>query len=154
MPQIQDIHAHIRMPKNSHPSLPATCLMLLPPWCTAITGYHINSIISNSQQQPTASYRQTSKLLPGANWPTRVKTTTNRIYTWQFKYANTMPIYSMHKQWFNLWLYHWHSLLPVEERSIITWNLSQSIGILCVISHILYLIIIPICCWLFTTHVH
>jgi len=47
----------------------------------AITGYWISSNNSNSQQQPTASYRQTSKSLPGASVPTRVKTSTNRIIT-------------------------------------------------------------------------
>ena len=54
--------------------------LLLLPWCTAITGYWISSNKSNSQQQPTAIYRQTSKSLPGASPLTRVKTTTNTIY--------------------------------------------------------------------------
>ena len=66
--------------------------MLLLPWCKAITGYQIKSSNkSNSQKQPTTSYSHTSKSLSGSNLPTRVKTTTNRIYTCQFKYANTIP---------------------------------------------------------------
>ena len=53
--------------------------LLLLPWYTAITGYWISSNNSNSQQQLTAGYRQTSKSLPGLSWPTGVKTTTSRI---------------------------------------------------------------------------
>ena len=83
-PQIQDIHVHIMPEIVTHlcqlTSIMVSCLLLLP-WCTAITGYQISDIYHNSQQQPTVSYRQTSKLLPGASRPTRVKTTTNRNYT-------------------------------------------------------------------------
>ena len=78
MPQIQDIHIHI-MPKTVTHLCQSTGLMvslLLPPWHTAIVGYWVNSNNSNSQQQPIAGYRQTSKSLPGTNLPTR---TTNRI---------------------------------------------------------------------------
>ena len=61
-----------------------TCLivsrLLFLPWCSAITGYWIGSSNnSNSQQQTTTGYRQTSKLLPGANLPTRVKTITTEF---------------------------------------------------------------------------
>ena len=66
------------------------CLLILP-WCTAITGYHTISGNGNNQQQLMVGYRQKSKSLPGAMQPTRVKTTTNKIYAWQFKYANTIP---------------------------------------------------------------
>ena len=45
----------------------------------------------DSQQLSTISFKQTSKSLPGTSPPTRVKTTTNRIYAWHFEYANTMP---------------------------------------------------------------
>ena len=39
-----------------------------------------------------ATARQTCKSLPGASQPTGVKTTTNRIYAWQFKFGgNSMP---------------------------------------------------------------
>ena len=69
----------------------ANCLFLLP-WCKVIAGYRVSSNNSNSQPQPTTGYRQTSKSLPGTISPTRVKTTTNTIYVWQFKYANTLPI--------------------------------------------------------------
>ena len=34
----------------------------------------------------------------------------------------------MHEQWFNLWLYHWYSLLPIDKRNVmshIMWNLLQ-----------------------------
>ena len=41
-------------------------LPALLPWCTAIAGYQISSDNSNSQQQPTSSYKQTSKSIPGA----------------------------------------------------------------------------------------
>ena len=61
------------------------------PWCTTITGYQINSTNSNIQQPTTTDRRQTSKLQPGMSQQTWVKTTTNRTYAWQFKYANTMP---------------------------------------------------------------
>ena len=43
-------------------------------------GYHTNSDNSDSQQQPTVSYGQTSKALPGASEPRREKTTTTGIY--------------------------------------------------------------------------
>ena len=60
------IHVHI-MPETvaylcQLTSLMVSCLLLVP-WCTAITGYWICSNKSNSQQQPTAGYRQTSKSL-------------------------------------------------------------------------------------------
>ena len=52
--------------------------LLLLLWCTAITGYKINN--NNSNTQPSA---QTNKqLLLGKSLPTRVKTTTNKIYAW------------------------------------------------------------------------
>ena len=83
--------------RNSYPSLLVDRLNGKPSalstfsWCMASTGYWISSTNSNIQQQQAADYRQTSKSLPGASPPTRMKTTTNRIYIWQFKYANTMP---------------------------------------------------------------
>ena len=81
---------------------PKLSCRLLSPWCTAITGYHARSVNSNSQQQTTTGYRQTSKSLPDASQPRRVKITTNRIYMWRFKYANTMPtVLCVHEQWFN-----------------------------------------------------
>ena len=83
MPQIQDIHVHIMLEIVTRLcqliSIMVSCLLLLH-WYTGITGYQISSIYHNSQQQPTASYRQTGELLPGKSRPTRVKTTTNRIY--------------------------------------------------------------------------
>ena len=72
-------------------SLKVRCLLFLS-CCIAITGYQISSNNSNSQQQPTASYRQTSKSLPGKSRPTGVKITANRIHPWQFKYVNTMTV--------------------------------------------------------------
>ena len=60
-------------------NLPNGKFLLRLPWCNTITGYQISSNNSNSQQQPTADYRQTSKLLPGVSQPTRAKTTTNRV---------------------------------------------------------------------------
>ena len=47
----------------------------------------------------------------------------------------------MCKQWFNLRLYCWHSLLPVDKRSVtshVMRNFPQSIGILQILYHILY----------------
>ena len=97
MPQIQDVHAR-KIPRSSHVSWlidwPNLSRLLLLPWCMAIAGYHTSSDNSNSQQQPMAHYRQTSKFLQSASLPRRVKTTTNRINTWKFKYvcyANTIP---------------------------------------------------------------
>ena len=37
--------------------------LLLLLWCIAIAGYHISTDNSNSQQQPAAAYKQTSKSL-------------------------------------------------------------------------------------------
>ena len=92
-PQIQDIHI-CSMSKTVAQLCQQTDLMishlLLLPWCMAITSYRISSNNNKSQQQPTAGYRQTSKSLPGVSLPRRVKITTNTIYTWQFKYGNTM----------------------------------------------------------------
>ena len=48
---------------------------LLPLWCIITDGYQISSDNSNSQQQPTTGYKQTSKLLPSASSPTSMKTT-------------------------------------------------------------------------------
>ena len=110
-------------------SLLVSCLLLLP-WCSAITSCWISSDNNNSQQQPTADYRQTNKLLSDTSQPTRVKTTIHWIYKQQVKYDNTIASYLLfcvHKQYFNLWLYYWHSLLPVHKRSIMQndemWNL-------------------------------
>ena len=90
MPQIQDIDAR-KIPRSSHVSWlvdwPNLSHLLLLPWCTATAGYHTSSDNSNSQQQPKADYRQTSKFLQSASQPRRVKTTKNGIYTWQFKYC-------------------------------------------------------------------
>ena len=122
--------------------------LVLLPWCTAITGYRISSNNSNSQQQPITSYRKTSKLLLGVSWPTSMKTTTNRICAWQFKHVNTL---SHVWQWFNLWLYCWDSLLPVDKRSVtscVMWNLPQFIRILRVLSRILATYT-PIILWLY-----
>ena len=94
MPQIQDIHvrkiAWSNCLSQSIDQHKLSCLFLLP-WCIAITGYHTSSNNSNIQEQLMASYRQTSKLLLGASQPRRVKTTLDGMYTWQFKYANTIP---------------------------------------------------------------
>ena len=94
--------------------------LLLLPWCMAITGYQINSNNSNSQQQPTASYWQTGKLLPGASSPARVKTTTKQYMRTNSNMLILCANCSMHEQRFNLWLYCWHSLLSVEKRSIMS----------------------------------
>ena len=46
----------------------------------------------------------------------RVKTTTNTIYMQQIEYANTVQTLScMSNDLANLWLYHLHSLLPVDK---------------------------------------
>ena len=90
LPQIQDIHVCI-MPETvvqlCHSSSLMVSYLLLLPWCTAITGYRISNNNSNSQQQPTTGYRQTSKVLPGVSLPITVITTTNKAYVWQFKYV-------------------------------------------------------------------
>ena len=46
----------------------------------------------------------------------------------------------MHEQWFNLWLYQWHSLLPVDNRSVVTHHVKFAAihRILFILSHILY----------------
>ena len=94
MPPIQNIHVHVMLETVSHfcqyTGLMVSSLLLLPQ-CMAITGYQISSTNSNSQQQPTAGCRQTSKSLPSTSPPTRVKITTDTIYALQFKYTNTMP---------------------------------------------------------------
>ena len=91
------IHTYVYIMPETIPCLcQFTSLMvshlLYLPYCTVIAGYQKSSHNSNNQQHPTADYRQTSKLLPGISQPKRVKSTTNRIWTWQFKYASTMPI--------------------------------------------------------------
>ena len=60
-------------------SLMASSLLLLP-WCMAIAAYWIGSNNDNRQQQPTASYRQTRKWLPGTSPPTRVKPSQTELY--------------------------------------------------------------------------
>ena len=91
--------------------------LLLLPWCTAITGYWVSSNYSNCQQK--------------TNW----WLATN-------KQAKCYQAYcSMHKKWFNLWLYHWCSLLPIVKKYITScamWHLLQSIAIYWVLFHILY----------------
>ena len=60
------------------------------PWHTH--GHHWHGYwIGNDNSYHPASYKHTSKSLHGLSPPTRVKATTNAIYVWQFKYANTMP---------------------------------------------------------------
>ena len=106
--------------------------MLPPPfpWCTAITGYHTSSDNSNSQQQPTVAYRQTSKLLPGVSQSRRVKSTTNGICTWRFKYANTIPTV--------LRVYNGYITGIHDKRTVTSWvNLLQFFGILRLLSSIL-----------------
>ena len=61
--------------------------MCLLPWLTATAGCHISNVNSSNQQQLIPGYRQTSK---SPNQPRKVKTTTNKIYAWQFKYVTTM----------------------------------------------------------------
>ena len=68
-----------------------------------------------------AGYRQTSKLILGASQPRRLKTTTDGMYAWQFKYANTIPsVLSMSNDLIRgyitgihdktiVTLHHWHS---------------------------------------------
>ena len=80
--QIQDIHIKkIAWSSCLSQSVdrPKLSLLLLLPWCMVIADYHTSSDNSNSKQQPTASYRQTSKSLTSVS-ETR-KTTTNTIYT-------------------------------------------------------------------------
>ena len=81
-PQIQDIHIS-KIGCSSYLSWPVDqsnlSRLFLLPCCTTIGGYHTSSDNSNSLQQPTIGYRQTSKLLMGASQPRRVKTTTNQI---------------------------------------------------------------------------
>ena len=122
-------------------SLRVICMLLLP-WCPAITGHWICSNNSKSQQQPIAGYRQTSKLLPGAIHPTRVKATTNKIDLRQFKYANAMStVLCLNNGLICSYIAGIH--LPVDKRSIMSrvmWNLLQSIGILWVATIFLYTI--------------
>ena len=115
---IHKIYMHILCLKSCQStSLMVICLLLLP-WCTTITGYRISSNNSNSQQQPTASYRQTSKFLPEVSGPTREKTTTNSIYMWQFQVCYHYTYCSMYEEWFKLWLHRWNSLLPVNKQGL------------------------------------
>ena len=138
----------------------ASHLLLLPWWMT-IAGYQINSNNSNSQQQPTTGYKQVSnyKSLPGVNLPTRVKTTRNTIYVWQFKYANSTvsTVLCMSNDIICGYIIGVHFCLLLDKRimtSRVTWNLPQSIAVLWILSHILYtdnfmiiLLIIPnLCC--------
>ena len=110
--------------------------MLPPPfpWCTTITGYHTSSDNSNSQQQPTAGYRQTSKLLPGVSQSRRVKSTTNGICTWRFKYANTIPtVLCVNNGIICGYITGIH-----DKRTVTSWvNLLQFFGIIRLLSSIL-----------------
>ena len=69
-PQIQDIHIK-KIAWSSWLSQsvdrPKLSRLLLLPCCMVIADYHTSSDNSNRQQQPTASYRQTSKSLPGVS---------------------------------------------------------------------------------------
>ena len=73
MPLIQDIHVCIMLEAavKSNGKSPALCM--------AITDYWLSSNKINSQQQPTAGYRQSSKSLPDGVLPTRMKTTRHNI---------------------------------------------------------------------------
>ena len=136
---IQDIHVK-KIAWSSHSSWPVDCpklsCLLLLPWCTAIAGCHTSSDNSNSQQQPMADYRQISKSLLGASWLRRVKTATNGIYAWKFKYANTIPtVLSMSNGLICGYITGTH------DKRIFTycvkWNLLQLIRILQLLSSIL-----------------
>ena len=138
-PQIQNIHTHTctYYAWNSRPSLPIyqhnsklpMHFFYLGVWSSLIIGQAI-IIVTPSNSQLVATNKQTSKLLPHAISLTRVNTTTNVIYIHMIIQVCTHC--SMHEQWFNLWLYHCHSFLPVDKRSVtssITWNLPLSIGV-------------------------
>ena len=59
------------------------------------------------------------RLLPRASLSTRVKTTTDTIHMIiQAFYHGAHCV--MHRQWFNMLLYHWGSLLPVDKRTIMS----------------------------------
>ena len=115
-------------PKLSH--------LLLLLWCMAITGYCTSYYNTNSQQQPAVSYRQISKSLLVVSQPRTVKTTTNGIYVWQFKYANTVPTVLITSNSFNMWLHHCHCDKRIVT-SCMMWNLLQSIRSVQLLSSIL-----------------
>ena len=136
---------------NSSPSQPVDQpngkhLLLLR---TLVHWHHWYRIRSNnciSQQQPTTSYRQTNKSLPGMNQPTIVKITTKRKYTWQFKYANTMPTFLCINTGF-ICGYIAGIHMSVNRRSImscVTWNMLQSIGILLYPDNFMIILVPPI----------
>ena len=70
MPQTQDIHVHA-IPETvvclCQFTSPMVSHLLLLPRCTAVTGDQISISKSSSQEQPTAGYRQTGKLLLGVS---------------------------------------------------------------------------------------
>ena len=71
--------------------------MCLLPWFTATAGCHmLSNVNSSNQQQLTPGYRQTSK---SPNQPRKVKTTTNKIYAWQFKYV--LPLCLLFYEFYN-----------------------------------------------------
>ena len=63
---------------------------LLLPWC--IYDHQIRSDNGNSQQQPTAGYKETSKSIPVTSPPTRVKATTNTCDNSTMLYAANFMI--------------------------------------------------------------
>ena len=79
------------------------------------------------------------------SWSIRVKTTTNRIHAWQFKCMLTLCLIycSMYKQQFNLWLFHWHSFLLVDQTSIMSHK------IYCSPSEFTSIFTTPIIWWLY-----
>ena len=87
-----------------------SCLLLLP-WYTAITGYHMSSDNSNSLQKPMAGYRQMSKSLLDTSQPRKMQSITNGIYVWVTSevctYDNTVTTVLC----MSSGLHHWHSWL-------------------------------------------
>ena len=63
-------------------------LLLLPRWMS-ITGYHTTRKTSYSQWLATEK-QEIRYRVPGASKSRREKTTTNGIYSWQFKYVNVI----------------------------------------------------------------
>ena len=104
---------------------------LLLSWCIAITGYWISSIIiivKASNNQLLASYRQKSNHYQ-AQFHQQVKIITNKSRLCITNMLTLSMLYaycSMHKEWFNLWLYYLLSCMPAHTRSVmscIMWNL-------------------------------
>ena len=65
-----------------------SCLLLLP-WYTAITGYHMSSDNSNSHQKPMAGYRQMSKSLLDTSQPRKKA----KHHKWNIRMSDKWSMY-------------------------------------------------------------